>query len=106
VGGDVFKFIQMRENLTFPQAVERLAHRAGIEIKLPKARKAAADNAAGDIDPNRLAKVNAWAAKYFSDNLWHEQKGASAREYLAKRQISVDTAKNGSLVWRWQMMIC
>src|SRR6056297_449000 len=23
-GGDVFKFLQMRENLTFPQAVERL----------------------------------------------------------------------------------
>ena len=24
-GGDVFKFIQMRENLTFPQAIQRLA---------------------------------------------------------------------------------
>ncbi|MHC4632114.1 MAG: CHC2 zinc finger domain-containing protein, partial [Planctomycetota bacterium] len=24
-GGDVFKFVQMRENLTFPQAIERLA---------------------------------------------------------------------------------
>ncbi len=29
-GGDVFKFIQMRENLTFPQAVERLAERVRV----------------------------------------------------------------------------
>ena len=31
-GGDVFKFVQMRENLTFPQAVERLAERVGIKL--------------------------------------------------------------------------
>ncbi|MHC4763393.1 MAG: CHC2 zinc finger domain-containing protein, partial [Planctomycetota bacterium] len=30
-GGDVLKFVQMRENLTFPQAVERLAQRAGVQ---------------------------------------------------------------------------
>ena len=30
VGGDVLKFVQMKENLTFPQAVERLAQRANI----------------------------------------------------------------------------
>ena len=32
-GGDVFKFVQMRESLTFPQAIERLAERANIRIK-------------------------------------------------------------------------
>ncbi len=32
-GGDVLKFIQMREGLTFPQAIERLAERAGIVLK-------------------------------------------------------------------------
>ena len=32
-GGDVLKFVQMRETLTFPQAVERLAERAGIQLK-------------------------------------------------------------------------
>ncbi len=32
-GGDVFKFVQMRENLSFPQAVERLAERAGIKLQ-------------------------------------------------------------------------
>ncbi len=32
-GGDVIKFIQMRENLSFPQALQRLADRAGIKIE-------------------------------------------------------------------------
>ena len=32
-GGDVVKFIQMRENLSFPQALQRLADRAGIKIE-------------------------------------------------------------------------
>ena len=33
-GGDVIKFVQMRENLSFPQALERLAERAGIKTTL------------------------------------------------------------------------
>src|SRR4030042_6899847 len=32
-GGDVIKFVQMREGLSFMRAVERLAERAGIKIK-------------------------------------------------------------------------
>jgi len=32
-GGDVLKFVQMRENLTFPQAIQRLAERVGIKIE-------------------------------------------------------------------------
>ena len=32
-GGNVIQFVQMRENLTFPQAIERLAERAGIKLE-------------------------------------------------------------------------
>src|SRR4030043_2120915 len=32
-GGDVLKFVQMRENLSFPQAIERLAERVGIKLE-------------------------------------------------------------------------
>ena len=38
-GGSVLTFVQMRENLTFPQAVERLAERAGIKLKPAKPAK-------------------------------------------------------------------
>ncbi|MFA5553265.1 MAG: DNA primase [Phycisphaerae bacterium] len=88
-GGDVFKFLQMRENLTFPQAVERLANRAGIEIKALRHR---VEKQKPDIDPNRLAKVNAWADKYFQKN-FYDSKGTEAREYLLKRHITLETAK-------------
>ncbi len=89
-GGDVFKFLQMRENLTFPQAVERLANRAGIEIKVT--RQTGERKQTPDIDPNRLAKVNAWADKYFQKN-FYDSKGKDARDYLLKRHITLESAK-------------
>ena len=95
-GGGVFTFVQMRENLTFPQAVERLAQRAGIKLK-PTGFTKSRSNAQPDVDPNRLAKVNTWAAEYFQNNLQHPQKGKSARDYLAKRQITPDAVK------KWQI---
>jgi DNA primase len=95
-GGDVFKFVQMRESLTFPQAIERLAERAG--IKLERRKPTSQPRAAGDeIDPNRLAKVNAWAAKHFQENLRDQIKGRKARDYVTARQISPESEK------KWQL---
>ncbi len=102
-GGDVFKFIQMRENLSFPQAIERLAERANIKLKKLKTRSRAPNAAEGsqpkaiDIDPNKLAKVNAWAAKHFRQNLHDEQKGKQARDYLTRRRISPESLE------KWQL---
>lgn len=96
-GGDVFKFIQLRENLTFGQAIERLAERAGIKLEKSRSFRASAGKSKDDIDPNRLAKVNAWAAKSFRENLEDKQKGQSAREYLNERKITDESAK------RWQI---
>jgi DNA primase len=87
-GGDVFKFIQMRENLTFPQAVERLAHRAGIRIKPAESAGRDRQFAGDEIDPNQLAKINNWAADYFQKNLADQAAGKFARDYLAQRQIT------------------
>jgi len=94
-GGDVFKFLQMRENLTFPQAIERLADRAGIKIKPTKAAKDKGRQLP-DVDPNQLAKVNAWAADHFQKNLADEQKGRSTRNYIDERQITPESTKK----WR------
>ena len=89
-GGDVLKFIQMRENLTFPQAIERLAGRAG--IKFSAERKKSPQTRRQSIDPNTLARINEWAAGHFTDNLSDEQKGKYARDYLRKRHIGIETA--------------
>jgi len=95
-GGDVFKFVQMRENLNFPQAIERLAERAGIKLEPVKYSKTKAQSQYSEVDPNRLAKANAWAAKYFEDNLHDKEKGKKVREYLAERKITSASIKK----WR------
>jgi len=99
-GGDVFKFVQMRESLSFSQAIERLAERAGIKLK-PRTYGSRPKTEDSDVDPNRLAKVNEWAAKYFQGNLHDEKKGKLARDYIAQRQITQDSVKK----WRLGLAI-
>ncbi len=94
-GGDAFKFIQMRENLTFGQAVERLAKRAGIEVK-PKRTTSLPSRQQSDIDPNILARANAWAQKFFVKCL-KEEKGKAALQYLIDRQLSQDSIDKWTL---------
>ncbi|MCP4261611.1 MAG: DNA primase [Planctomycetes bacterium] len=98
-GGDVFKFLQMRENLTFPQAIERLAERAGIKLKPLKSSNKLnrTQESSQQIDPNKLAKVNTWAAGYFQKNLLDKEKGKYARDYLDQRQISPESIQNFKL---------
>jgi DNA primase len=90
-GGDVLKFIQMREGLTFPQAIERLAERAGIALKPVRRAMPASPGQPNDIDPNLLARVNKWAAQFFQQCLSHPEKGRNAREYLEGRGISQES---------------
>lgn len=85
-GGDVLKFVQMRENLSFPQSIERLAHRAGIKIRTTKTKNGPQNFP--DINPNELARVNSWAAKYFHSNLIDKQKGETTRDYIASRGLT------------------
>jgi DNA primase len=94
-GGGVFTFVQMRENLTFPQALRRLADRAGIKLKEPETGRSKPQ--ADQANPNDLARVNAWAAKYFQQNLQDKTKGKHARDYLAERKISPESIK------QWQL---
>lgn len=91
-GGDVVKFVQRKEGLTFPQALERLAQRAGIQITGSRL----AVYKTGQTDPNALVKVNEWAARFFQSCLLDSHIGSKARQYLESRQISQDSIK----VWR------
>jgi len=96
-GGDVFKFVQMRENLTFPQAIERLADRAGIKLERHKPTSHEPRVTSDEIDPNQLAKLNAWAAKYFQKNLHDNEKGKYARDYLAERKLTTESIEKWHL---------
>ncbi len=92
-GGDVIKFIQMREGLSFMRAVERLAERAGIKLTLPK--RTAGQQPQGD--PSDIEKVNKWAMKFWRKNLLDNSTGQKCREYINSRQMTDKTSEEYSL---------
>ncbi|MDO8303779.1 MAG: DNA primase [Sedimentisphaerales bacterium] len=95
-GGDVLKFVQMRENLSFSQSIERLAQRGGIKLEPVRSavNKGVHDE---EADPKALARVNDWAMRFWQSSLWNQQKGATARQYISQRQISDEMAKKWGL---------
>ncbi len=95
-GGDVIKFVQMRENLSFPQALERLAERAGIQLESRRSTPQRRESGS-DVDPNTLARLNTWAMKNFQQWLSDPERGRVARDYLASRQISPDSVAQWNL---------
>lgn len=85
-GGGVINFIMEIENLSFPEAVEFLAKRAG--MPMPEE-----ENDRESRKRSRMLALNRDAAKFFYAQLSTAQGGA-ARDYMAKRRIGPATAKN------------
>lgn len=83
--GDVFTFLMKSEGLSFPEAVERLALHAGVE--LPK-RDALQEKR--EAQRASLHDIMQAAALYFRDQL-ASSAGAEARRYLARRGLSDET---------------
>ncbi|MBQ7592376.1 MAG: DNA primase [Clostridia bacterium] len=81
-GGDAISFVKRIENLEYPEAVELLAARAGIEIP----EDASAARRRGP-DRSRIREMNKEAAVFFHSVLMNSPQAAEAREYLAKRKI-------------------
>ncbi len=90
-GGNVFTFLMKMENATFPEVVERLARRYGIELP---------DR--GQDDPairhrEALFRLNDKAAKFFQRYLWDAGEAEAARAYLDTRGIGRATADHFEL---------
>lgn len=88
-GGDVFRFVQEYENITFPEAVRRLAERAGITLESAR-------------DPGQektrylketLLQIHEQITQRWQTALTHDAAGQPARDYLAKRGVSADAVK-------------
>ncbi|HUQ90606.1 MAG TPA: DNA primase [Bryobacteraceae bacterium] len=86
VKGDVFKFIQEMEHVTFPEALKMLADRFGIDM--PK-RSEYGDRESRLRDA--LLKMNEIAQRVYRSALTGSQ-GVEARSYLAGRGVSLETA--------------
>jgi DNA primase len=88
-GGDVFRFVQDYENLTFPEAIQRLAERAHIPLEFED--NPAAQQARGLKDS--LLKLHEAICVRWQGCLASEAAGQIARDYLAKRGVSAEAVK-------------
>lgn len=92
-GGNVFTFLMEYENLSFVEAVQLLADRAGVELPKMEYSKEAKERA--DLKTT-LLEINKAAAQYFYVQLKSEQ-GRIGYEYLKKRELSDETIKTFGL---------
>jgi DNA primase len=90
VSGDVFTFVGKIENVTFPEAVRIVAQKCG--IPLPKQEFSSPEQAAEARLRGKLLDLHETAAAWFEEQL-RSPAGATAREYLAGRGLSVDGIK-------------
>ncbi len=88
-GGDVFRFVQDYENLTFPEALQRLAERAHIPLEFED--NPTAQQARGLKDS--LLKLHEAICVRWQGCLATEAAGQIARDYLAKRGVSAEAVK-------------
>jgi DNA primase len=88
--GDVLSFVQEHEKISFPEALELLARRAGITLEKT-----------GDSQQNRgralMLEVMRWAADQFHRCLLDAPAAEAARIYLGQRQL------DGEIVRRFQL---
>ena len=88
-GGDVFTFVKEYENLSFIEAVRRLAERARIVLEFednPHARQQRGEK-------ESLLHLQEEICKRWQTALANDAAGQIARDYLAKRGVSADAVK-------------
>jgi DNA primase len=101
-GGDVFKFVMLRERASFPEAVEVVARRFGIPVP----------ERSFEPGPERKQKEELYAvmeaaAEHFARNLWTAP-GAKAREYLLGRgfeKATLERIKAGAAADSWSDLL-
>ncbi len=88
-GGDIFAFLMKMENLTFREAVEKLAAQAGLEYQ-PQTLTAEEQRRAG------VRKVLDFARSYYH-KLLLSVAGSNARAYVKSRNLTQETCKHFEL---------
>jgi DNA primase len=87
IGGDVFKFVELRDKVGFGEAARSLAQRFGVPV--PDVRDGGRDPSA-DAERETLLKIHEVAASWFREQLARPE-GARARQQLAARGLSAGT---------------
>ncbi len=92
-GGNVYTFLMEYENLTFPESLEQLATRVGME--LPQKSDSEEDRRRRN-ERERILDIYKLAANYFYAKL-NSQRGVEAKEYLLGRGLSEETIRHFGL---------
>ncbi|MBI4414638.1 MAG: DNA primase [Candidatus Kerfeldbacteria bacterium] len=81
-GGDAFTFVQEIEGMEFPEALELLATKAGVEVRRedPTARS----------KRQRALDINALSMRVYHKILLNHEKAKTARDYLERRGVTAD----------------
>ena len=89
VGGDVFRFVSKIENISFREAIEILAEKAGVELPSLESD--------GDTKllqlKSKVYEINQIAAEFYHENLY-KSNAKLAQEYVKKRKLDNSTLKN------------
>src|SRR5687768_13281165 len=85
--GDVISFISKIEQVSFTEAVERLAEKAGIRLAREKNRPQEPEGLR-----EKLFRVLEAAKEFYAEQLWSGRPGEAARAYLAERGIEESTS--------------
>ena len=83
VGGDIFSFVMKIDGVEFPEALEVLARRAGIELKREDPRFI--------YERKKLYEVSEAAAKFFQEQF---VKNDSVKKYMKERGVAKETLEN------------
>jgi DNA primase len=93
-GGSIIQFVEEYEHVDFPEAVRRLATRAGIAIQQ---EELSPEEAEKQTLRKRLLRLHFEAANWFHRNLLRTRAAEAARSYLSERGLNIEIAK------RWQI---
>lgn len=87
-GGDAINWVMEHDALPFPDAMRKLADRAGVELPAPSER-----DGKEDYLRRQLIELGSFAAGFYTDLLKEPMKGSKARQYLKTRQLKDETVK-------------
>lgn len=91
VGGDVFKFLMKIENITYVEAIRKLASRMGIQINETLEDKELSQ------DKKILNEILESAACFYHEQLLESRDAINASKYLAQRGINRETVNKFKL---------
>jgi len=90
-GGDVIKFLMKWENITFAEALQQLAEKAGVKLKKFEFEDKSWQK------KEKLLKINSLATSYFEYILHKTKLGEKGRDYLKNRGINLKIAEKFQL---------